>query len=135
MAPRAPTCEPAEAATAVLGSRCSSGFAAAGAVTIRRALRRHPSQRLAAALGRRICGSRCNQASWQNDISLRSDRLPTAGFPRQQEQISGAIGYLASARGDAGSAAPYQRAFCQNEIALFARRRHNGRFNQAGRGW
>ncbi|WP_092704662.1 TonB-dependent vitamin B12 receptor [Rhodanobacter glycinis] len=72
--------------------------------------------------------SRRNQASWQNDFSLGSNQLLSAGVDYRQEHIASSTGYLASTVSDTGVFAQYQGTFGRNEVQLSARHDHNSQF-------
>jgi len=78
--------------------------------------------------------SRRNQASWQNDITLATDQLLTAGVDYQQEHIDSDTGYLKSKRGDTGVYAQYMGTFGRNEVQLSARHDHNDQFGNHNTG-
>ncbi|HEY2622177.1 MAG TPA: TonB-dependent receptor, partial [Dyella sp.] len=72
--------------------------------------------------------SRRNQASWQNDITLDTNQLLTAGVDYQQEHIDSDTGYLDSRREDTGVYAQYMGSFGRNEVQVSARHDHNDQF-------
>ncbi|WP_114240172.1 TonB-dependent vitamin B12 receptor [Dyella sp. C9] len=78
--------------------------------------------------------SRRNQASWQNDITLASNQLLTAGVDYQQEHINSDTGYLESTREDTGAFLQYLGTFGRNEVQLAARHDHNDQFGNHNTG-
>ncbi len=78
--------------------------------------------------------SRRNQASWQNDITLDTNQLLTAGVDYQQEHIDSDTGYLNSRREDTGVYAQYLGTFGRNEVQASARHDHNDQFGNHNTG-
>jgi len=78
--------------------------------------------------------SRRNQASWQNDITLATDQLLTAGVDYQKEHISSDTAFGRTSVGDTGVFGQYQGTFGQNEIQLSARHDHNDQFGNHNTG-
>ncbi|MHA6205767.1 TonB-dependent vitamin B12 receptor [Dyella soli] len=81
-----------------------------------------------------FANSRRNQASWQNDITLATNQLLTAGVDYQQEHIDSDTGYLKSSRQDTGVFAQYMGTFGRNEVQLAARHDHNDQFGNHATG-
>lgn len=78
--------------------------------------------------------SRRNQASWQNDITLGTGQMLTAGIDWQGEHIDSDTGFLATRRENTGAYLQYQGTFGRNEVQLSARRDHNGQFGNHNTG-
>ncbi|WP_430391912.1 TonB-dependent vitamin B12 receptor [Dyella sp. 20L07] len=78
--------------------------------------------------------SRRNQASWQNDVTLSTNQLLTAGVDYQQEHINSDTGYLQSTREDTGVYAQYMGTFGHNEVQVSARHDHNDKFGNHNTG-